>query len=267
RQRISSQSFKAAMRDNLTLVRTDKSGAVISDTMKDLAERLGLSMSVRSALIGDRRFVPALTSRGFSEEDAKGWSNEVMGLWRAEGAKVESDTPLVIGEKEIAALARRLATAFETGLTDIHLDRLAILAGIHDLGKALKGFQDKLEGTSLTSRGHVAEALAVLMARPDTQKAVQLPLLFQWFESLSDAMYVSICHHGEPVADDRIRAHLAVLDQLLAQTRYGHDPIREVGRLSQFLFDQFPNAREPAPKLRFTSQAQHLFAGMLMASD
>src|SRR6516162_8012013 len=53
RQRISSQSFKAAMRDNLTLVRTDKAGSVISDTMKDLAERLGLGMSVRSALIGD----------------------------------------------------------------------------------------------------------------------------------------------------------------------------------------------------------------------
>jgi CRISPR system Cascade subunit CasC len=105
RQRISSQSFKAAMRDNLTLLWTDKSGAVVSDTMKDLAERLGLDMSVRSALIGDQRFVPALTSRGFSEDDAKCWSNEVMGLWRREGAKVESDTPLVIGEKEIAALA------------------------------------------------------------------------------------------------------------------------------------------------------------------
>jgi CRISPR-associated endonuclease/helicase Cas3 len=147
------------------------------------------------------------------------------------------------------------------------LDRLAILAGLHDLGKALKGFQDKLEGTPLTSRGHVAEALAVLTAKPDTQRAVQLPLLFEWFERLSDAMYVSICHHGEPVADDRIRAHLPVLDQLLARTRYGHDPITEIGRLSQFLLDEFPNARQPAPKLRFTSQAQHLFAGILMASD
>jgi CRISPR system Cascade subunit CasC len=105
RQRISSQSFKAAMRDNLTLVRTDKAGAVISDTMKDLAERLKLGMSVRSALIGDLRFVPALMSRGFSEEDAKRWSDAVMGLWRAEDAKVEPDTPIVIGEKEISALA------------------------------------------------------------------------------------------------------------------------------------------------------------------
>ena len=39
RQRISSQSFKATMRDNLTLVRIGKEGAIVSDTMKDLAER------------------------------------------------------------------------------------------------------------------------------------------------------------------------------------------------------------------------------------
>jgi CRISPR system Cascade subunit CasC len=105
RQRISSQSFKAAMRDNPTLVRTDKNGAIANDTIKDLASRLGLSMSVRSGLIGDRKLIPALKSLGFKEEDAKDWSNAVMGLWRAKDAKVEADTPLVVGEKEIAALA------------------------------------------------------------------------------------------------------------------------------------------------------------------
>jgi hypothetical protein len=41
-------------------------------------------------------------------------------------------------------LRRRLSAAFDAALTDVHLDRLTILAGIHDLGKALKGFQDKL---------------------------------------------------------------------------------------------------------------------------
>jgi CRISPR system Cascade subunit CasC len=104
RQRISSQSFKAALRDNPTLVRT-KDGKVVGDTMKDLAESLGLDMSVRSALIGERKLVPALISEKLSEEDAKAWADAVMGLWRQEGAKVASDTPLVVGEKEIGALA------------------------------------------------------------------------------------------------------------------------------------------------------------------
>jgi hypothetical protein len=91
RQRISSQSFKAALRDNPSLVRT-KDGKIVGDTMKDLAGSLGLDMSVRSALIGERKLVPALVSRNLGEADAKVWSDAIMGLWRREGAKVEADT-------------------------------------------------------------------------------------------------------------------------------------------------------------------------------
>jgi hypothetical protein len=83
RQRISSQSFKAALRDNPTLVRADQTGAIVNDTIKSLAERLGLSMSVRSALIGERKLKPALESRGFAENAAMEWSKAVMGLWPA----------------------------------------------------------------------------------------------------------------------------------------------------------------------------------------
>jgi hypothetical protein len=100
-----SQSFKAALRDNLTLVRTQASGEVAGDSMKDLATRLGLDMSVRSALIGDRKVKPAMVERSFSEQDATEWSDAVMGLWRREGATVDADTPIVVGEKEIAGLA------------------------------------------------------------------------------------------------------------------------------------------------------------------
>jgi CRISPR-associated endonuclease/helicase Cas3 len=119
-------------------------------------------------------------------------------------------------------LQRRLSVAFEADLTTAHLDRLAVLAGMHDLGKALKGFQDKLENTPLTSRGHVAEALAVLATNPDVQAAARVPILSDWFENATDALYVSLCHHGEPVGDDKIRTHLPVVSQLLGRTRYGH---------------------------------------------
>src|SRR6516165_9668051 len=117
-------------------------------------------------------------------------------------------------------LRRRLAAAFETDLTEGHLDRLAVLAGMHDLGKALKGFQDKLENTPLTSRGHVAEALAVLATNPEMRAAVRVPILSEWFETATDALYVSICHHGEPVGDDKLRTHLPVVSQLIGPTRY-----------------------------------------------
>src|SRR5262249_25357567 len=104
RQRISSQSFKAALRDNPTLVRT-KGERTVADTMKDLALSLGLDMSVRSALIGERKLVPALVSKKLSDVHANAWSDAIMGLWQREGAKVEADVPLVVGEKEIGALA------------------------------------------------------------------------------------------------------------------------------------------------------------------
>jgi CRISPR-associated endonuclease/helicase Cas3 len=164
-------------------------------------------------------------------------------------------------------LRRRLAAAFEVDLTEQHLDRLAILAGLHDFGKALKGFQDKLEGTSLTSRGHVAEALAVLANNADVQSAIQLPLLTEWFEPVSQALYTAICHHGEPVGDDQIRPHLSLIAELVARTRYGHDPIIEIRKLSEALIALFARVKEPGQRLRFTPSAQHLFAGILMAAD
>ena len=164
-------------------------------------------------------------------------------------------------------LRRRLAAAFETDLTERHLDRLAILAGLHDFGKALKGFQDKLEGTTLTSRGHVAEALAVLANNAAVQTAIQLPLLAEWFEPVHHALYTAICHHGQPVGDDQIRPHLPLIAELVARTRYGHEPIIEIGKLSEALIALFTRAKEPSERLRFTPSAQHLFAGILMAAD
>jgi CT1975-like protein len=105
RQRISSQCFKSALRDTATLVRTG-GGTEVVDTLAGLAGRLGLDMSVRSALIGERKVIPALISRGMSDEDSKAWSDATMALWRAKDAKpAEADTPLVVGEKEISALA------------------------------------------------------------------------------------------------------------------------------------------------------------------
>src|SRR6516162_7403030 len=103
RQRISSQSLKAALRDADTLVRQGDGSVVVPDAMADVAKELSLTMSVRSALIGERKLKPALEQAEFGD-DASAWSDAIMGLWRAEDAEVASDTPIVIGEKEIEAL-------------------------------------------------------------------------------------------------------------------------------------------------------------------
>jgi CRISPR-associated endonuclease/helicase Cas3 len=166
-----------------------------------------------------------------------------------------------------ATLRRRLGAAFGAPLQAAHLDRLAVLAGLHDLGKALKGFQDKLQGPTPLGSGHVAEALAVLMASPKVQQAVGVEELRTWFDAVTDALYIAICHHGMPVPDDAIARHLASATALLEPTIFGHEPVQEIRRLAEALRRAFSGARGEAPPLRFTPAAQHLFAGVLMAAD
>lgn len=149
RQRISSQSFKAALRDNPTLVRTDHGGKVVGDTMKDLAKNLNLDMSVRSAMIGERKVIPALKSRGFRDEDAKSWSDAVMGLWRREGAKVDADTPIVVGEREIIALAEACAALAKAKLKPNELYKL--VDSQRELGKASPEAQRAVESMRAVS--------------------------------------------------------------------------------------------------------------------
>ncbi len=117
RQRISSQCIKAAVRDSKALVRTGGDGALVKDTLNDLARRLGLGMSVRSALIGERKILPRLLREGISEEDGRAWTNAVMKLWRkADAAEVSSNVPLVIGERECEAIAEMIFVFRDEGL-------------------------------------------------------------------------------------------------------------------------------------------------------
>src|SRR5262245_4073573 len=124
RQRISSQSFKAAMRDNLDLVRSTNEGKTVADTLRALADELGVGMSVRSALIADRIVAPKLKEKGLEEETAQKWAEAIMGLWRAEGASVASDTPLVVGQKEIDALVDAALALQSAGTESTQLRKL-----------------------------------------------------------------------------------------------------------------------------------------------
>src|SRR5262245_18209634 len=82
RQRLSSQSVKAHLRDATGL----------SGSMADLAEMLGTEMSVRSALIGERRIAPALAKRGLRPEEAEQWAIAVRELFQAGKEKTSAET-------------------------------------------------------------------------------------------------------------------------------------------------------------------------------
>ncbi len=104
RQRISSQCSKYALRHH-------------ASTM-ELAEQLGVGMSIRSTLIGERVVAPALEEESIPE--AKAWSDAVMALWRAESKRKKASDdeagaqPIVIGQQEVrllVAVIKELAAA------------------------------------------------------------------------------------------------------------------------------------------------------------
>jgi hypothetical protein len=86
RQRISSQCAKHSLRHATDLVRTAEDGRLVPDTLRALAEALDLGVSVRSAIIGERRLAPRLEQAGMPPEQAAGWSEAIMALWRKSGA-------------------------------------------------------------------------------------------------------------------------------------------------------------------------------------
>ena len=164
-------------------------------------------------------------------------------------------------------LRRRLSVAFETELTDIHLDRLEIFIGLHDLGKALAGFQAKREQRLDNGQGHTAEGLAVLTARFESHQAIRFDLLQKWVDDPAAALFCTICHHGEPVANARIGEHISSVSAQLRPTIYGHDPLAEIARLTEALLEAFSGALGDAPMLTMTPSSQHLLAGVAMAAD
>jgi CRISPR-associated endonuclease/helicase Cas3 len=163
----------------------------------------------------------------------------------------------------------RLSAAAGMPLTDVHVDRLAVLVGLHDFGKATRGFQDRIRGRSRGS-GHVAEALAVLGAAgkfPDAVRAaLRDDLLNGWCKDAWATIYAIICHHGEPVGEARIAQCAAGISAQWAASA-GDDPVAEVAALMDAMLAAFPGAMNDAEPFPDTTRFQHALAGLVMTAD
>jgi CRISPR-associated endonuclease/helicase Cas3 len=163
----------------------------------------------------------------------------------------------------------RLAIAAGIPLNDVHAARLAVLVGLHDMGKSTNGFQDRINGRG-TGTGHVAEAAAVMNANgtiPDAVRAAaRADLINQWCEDAVSVLYAIFCHHGEPVALSRIAACTAVLTQQWASSS-DYDPVAEVDALIKALIKAFPSAFAEAEPFPATKRFQHAVAGLTMTAD
>ena len=161
---------------------------------------------------------------------------------------------------------RRLGAAIGLDLTDVHVARLAVLAGLHDLGKASNGFQDRRgRGT-----GHVAEAVAVVDAQGALSDAVRsaicADLINKWCDDPRSVLYAIFCHHGEPVSQVRIDAATAALTQQWTATS-AYDPIIEIDALIRALLNAFPHSLGEAVPFPEGKRFEHVLAGLVMTAD
>jgi len=167
------------------------------------------------------------------------------------------------------ASRRRLGAAAGLDLSDVHVARLAVLAGLHDMGKSTNGFQERINGMG-RGTGHVAEAVAVVNAQgalPDAvRSAICADLINTWCDDPQSVLYAIFCHHGEPVPQLRINAATASLTQQWAATA-GYNPVTEVDALTKTLSGVFPQALGNALPFPATKRFEHVLAGLTMTAD
>jgi CRISPR-associated endonuclease/helicase Cas3 len=181
----------------------------------------------------------------------------------------------------ISSIRKRLQSACNpansVGLDDIQLDRLAILALLHDVGKANLGFQNKIFSAEAPRAGHIRE-LAPLFADPGLQAkiadALQIESLFNWFdppETMDSFLRAAWSHHGTPQKFDP--ADQTGSNYYLARTKWwqiegARDPFQAVAELMTAAKDAFPSAFSfgGAP-IQCWPRLQHRFAGLLMLAD
>jgi CRISPR-associated helicase Cas3/CRISPR-associated endonuclease Cas3-HD len=173
-------------------------------------------------------------------------------------------------------IRRRLEAAADTRLEEVQLDRLAVIALLHDLGKLNLGFQDKILRKDAPRAGHVKELAPLFFeSKLNEQLAAVLNLdtLIHWFHTsstLESFLVASVSHHGSPVlfeeSDKTGNYHPA-------KTRWWcpdgtRDPFKGITELITTAQRAFPQAFSPGGFLIPDAPAlQHRFAGLVMLAD
>jgi CRISPR-associated endonuclease/helicase Cas3 len=175
---------------------------------------------------------------------------------------------------DLDGIRRTLANSTDGLLTDEHLDRLAALAMLHDIGKANLGFQDKILHNPHAHVGHIRE-LAPLIGDEELSGMLleSLPRnVVTWFSSTNSAdsyFFAIFSHHGRPVRflDAKSGSYW------LARDEWWHpdscrDPIRAITDISSFTEVAFPRAfLASASPLPDEPRFHHRFAGLVMLAD
>jgi CRISPR-associated endonuclease/helicase Cas3 len=181
----------------------------------------------------------------------------------------------------IPSIRKRLQSACDPAnsviLDDIQLDRLAIMALLHDVGKANLGFQNKIFSTEAPRAGHIRE-LAPLFVDAGLQakiaESLQIENLCHWFDPPDALVFFLLAawsHHGTPQKfdpADQTGRHYYLAKTKWWQIEGARDPFLAVAELMTTAKDAFPSAFSiGGDPIQSWPRLQHRFAGLLMLAD
>jgi CRISPR-associated endonuclease/helicase Cas3 len=165
----------------------------------------------------------------------------------------------------------RLATTIgRQRLDPVICIRLAALAFLHDVGKANRGFQRRIDPHA-SPIGHI-DQLAWIFVSPRGRVHAErlmtvlgLERMAAWFAD-DDAMFTLwqtlFAHHGRPWSNDPVDA-----EAHWAPDGKGSDPIADLAAMRDALDRWFAPAFTTGPPLPDTPAFHHAFAGLLMLAD
>ena len=179
---------------------------------------------------------------------------------------------------DVDGIRRALSRSCGEGLSEQQLDRLAVLAMIHDLGKANLGFQLKVFDVKAPQAGHIRE-LAPLLDLDICDENLHMAFveaisrdLFSWFSDPEVAygyLMATFSHHGRPLAFQGQRSGSFFKAQNEWWRPQGQwDPMAAVTEVMRWAREAFPKAFEPGGRfLPDEPRFQHRFAGLVMLAD
>jgi CRISPR-associated endonuclease/helicase Cas3 len=179
------------------------------------------------------------------------------------------------------AVRQALDTAAGRPLTEVDLARLAVLAFLHDIGKANAGFQGRYWlASDPRSRhwphgcGHGTEGWllfsdsGVIPNAADILRDMPLDALASWGdEAVLALLRASISHHGRPV--DASRHGGAHVWQPVRDPMSGrYDPAQTVSEMARCVVSLYPLAfTDGHPELPGQPALVHLFGGLVQLAD
>jgi CRISPR-associated endonuclease/helicase Cas3 len=180
----------------------------------------------------------------------------------------------------LPAIERALQKAAGRNLTDTDRARLAVLAFLHDIGKANAGFQcrywndvkQRPPGWHTPPCGHGPQGWGLFEDYQSGQHwprrvIANLPLdaIGTWGDACLNLLHASISHHGRPVTSE---GHSNQWEPVQHEDQVLYDPAHTVGAMGAEIQAQYPQAFvHDASDLPDTAAFTHLFAGLVQLAD